>query len=134
MLLAFSALPEELEVLLISVTYGNIDVQNCLRNVISLFYHIEKEMAWRKSQGLNPGFETLMKSKPAVAVGAIHPLTDQILMADYFRECYFTTNMFDPRLEFCSVPRDERSSAGRDGCCLRRRCAWQPPVLITTTY
>ena len=37
MLLACSALPEELEVLLISVTYGNVDVQNCLRNVVSMF-------------------------------------------------------------------------------------------------
>ena len=42
MLLAFSTLPEELEILLVSVTYGNIDVANCLRNVVSLFYHIDK--------------------------------------------------------------------------------------------
>ncbi len=48
MLLACSALPEELELLLISVTYGNIDVQNCLRNVVSLLYHVEKEIEWRK--------------------------------------------------------------------------------------
>ncbi|KAK1058289.1 hypothetical protein LTR74_013490 [Friedmanniomyces endolithicus] len=53
LLLAFATLPEELEVLLISVTYGNIDVQNCLRNVVSLFYHIEQEIAWRERQGQN---------------------------------------------------------------------------------
>jgi hypothetical protein len=85
MLLAFSALPEELQVLLISVTYGNVDVQNCLRNVISLFHHIEKETSWRESVGRAPGFETLRKSKPVVAVGPEHPLSDDTLMADFFR-------------------------------------------------
>ena len=92
MLLAFSALPEELEVLLISVTYGNIDVENCLRNVISLFHHVEKEIAWRKSVGRSPGFETLQKSKPLVAVGPDHPLADEILMADFFRKLALDTS------------------------------------------
>lgn len=86
MLLAFSALPEELEVLLISVTYGNIDVQNCLRNVVSLFYHMEKEMTWRKNQGRPIGFETLRRRKTLVAVGPDHPLEDEMLMADFFRK------------------------------------------------
>jgi inosine-uridine nucleoside N-ribohydrolase len=92
MLLAFSALPEELQVLLISVTYGNIDVQNCLRNVISLFYHVEKEVAWRESVGRSSGFETLRKWKPVVAVGPEHPLADNTLMADFFRKstCYMS--------------------------------------------
>ncbi|KAI7525617.1 nucleoside hydrolase, partial [Hortaea werneckii] len=84
MLLASSCLPEELEVLLLSITYGNIDVQNCIRNAISMFYHIEKEIAWRKSQGKPIGFDTIRKTKPVVAVGPEHPLTDDMLMADYF--------------------------------------------------
>ena len=70
--------------LLISVTYGNIDVHNCLRNVVSLFHHIEKEIAWRKARGHDVGFETLLKNKPVVAVGPDHPLMDEMLMADYF--------------------------------------------------
>jgi hypothetical protein len=86
MLLAFSARPDELQVLLISVTYGNIDVQNCLRNVISLFRHVGKEIAWRESVGRSSGFETLRKSKPVVAVGPEHPLADNMLMADFFRK------------------------------------------------
>ena len=86
MALAFSALPEELQVLLISVTYGNIDVQNCLRNVISLFYQVEKEIEWRKTKGRNLGFDTLRKSRPLVAVGPDHPLADEMLMADFFRQ------------------------------------------------
>ncbi len=79
-------MPDELEVLLISVTYGNIDVQNCLRNVVSLFHHIEQEIAWGERQGRSTGFETLRKTKPLVAVGPDHPLNDQILMADHFRK------------------------------------------------
>jgi hypothetical protein len=86
MLLALAASPEDLEVILISVTYGNIDVHNCLRNVVSLFHHIEKEIEWRKANGRPVGFEALTKSKPLVAVGPEHPLADEMLMADYFRE------------------------------------------------
>lgn len=85
MLLASSALAEELEVLLISVTYGNIDVQNCLRNVVSLFYHVEKEIAWQQKKGRQLGFDTLRRSRPLVAVGPDHPLADEMLMADFFR-------------------------------------------------
>ncbi|KAJ9627961.1 hypothetical protein H2203_003180 [Taxawa tesnikishii (nom. ined.)] len=84
MLLAFSATPEELEVLLISLTFGNIDVPNCLRNAISLFHTIEKELAWRQKHGKEQGFETLRSLKPIVAVGAEEPLADQRMMADYF--------------------------------------------------
>ena len=87
MLLAFSALPEELQVLLISVTYGNIDLQNCLRNVVSLFYHVEKEIAWRSTQGRKLGFDSLRNSRPSVAVGPEYPLAETKLMADYFRKC-----------------------------------------------
>jgi inosine-uridine nucleoside N-ribohydrolase len=86
MLLALAASPEDLEVILISVTYGNVDVQNCLRNVVSLFHHIEKEIEWRKANGRPVGFEALTKGKPVVAVGPEHPLADEILMADFFRE------------------------------------------------
>lgn len=87
MLLALAASPEELEVVLISVTYGNIDVHNCLRNVVSLFHHIEKEVEWRKANGRPVGFEVLTRTKPLVAIGPEHPLADEMLMADYFRTC-----------------------------------------------
>ena len=90
MLLAFASLPEELEVLLISVTYGNIDVQNCLRNVISLFFNIEKEISWREKHGRFPGFDALRSHRPLVAIGPEHPLADQILMADFFRRFWLS--------------------------------------------
>lgn len=100
-LLALSARPEELELLLISVSYGNVGVQryacqfarvtmtwltcstSCLRNVVAMFHVLAKEKAWRKEQG-NMGFLETM-SKPIVAVGADHPLEEEQLMADYYR-------------------------------------------------
>lgn len=84
LLLALSARSDELEVLGLTLTWGNIDVENCLRNVVSMFHWIEKEMEWRKERGQPEGFDTLRKTKPFVAVGATEPLADQIVMADYF--------------------------------------------------
>lgn len=74
------------------MTYGNVDIQNCLRNIVSLFYHVEKEIEWRKAQGSKTGFETLLGGveggrRPMVALGPEHPLEDELLMADYFRGC-----------------------------------------------
>ena len=50
-----------------------------------MFNIIEKEMIWRKDQGLPEGFETIKRCKPLVAVGAEGPLGGQTLMADYYR-------------------------------------------------
>ena len=83
-LLAFAASPEEIEVILLSLTFGNVDVSNCLRNTVSLFHHVEKELTWRRDHGRPEGFEALRASKPLVAVGAEEPLADQRMMADYF--------------------------------------------------
>lgn len=55
--------------------------------MVSLFYHVEKEIEWRKAQGLKAGFEALTTGpKPVVALGPEHPLEDEMLMADFFRE------------------------------------------------
>jgi hypothetical protein len=59
--------------------------RSCLRNVVAIFHVIEKELEWRKARGQLEGFETMLASKPIVAVGADHPLEDELLMADYFR-------------------------------------------------
>lgn len=88
MLLALSASPDELEVLMLSVTYGNVPLQSCLRNVVALFHVLAKEMEWRASQtgaaADSVHFGALKAFKPIVAVGADHPLEDELLMADYF--------------------------------------------------
>ncbi|KZF22261.1 inosine-uridine preferring nucleoside hydrolase-like protein [Xylona heveae TC161] len=83
-LLALSAKPEELEVLMLSLTFGNIDVANCLRNAVTMFHVLEREIKWRQEQGLPTGFDTLRSKKPLVAVGSEEPLADQRMMADYF--------------------------------------------------
>ncbi|KAL8793211.1 MAG: hypothetical protein Q9195_004147 [Heterodermia aff. obscurata] len=90
MLFAFSALSEDVEVVLLSLTFGNVEVKNCLRNVVSMFHVIEKEIRWREDHGRAQGFESLRKFKPLVAVGAEEPLADQIVMADYFQHTWKT--------------------------------------------
>lgn len=83
-LLALSAKSEELEVVLISVTFGNVEVRSCLRNVVAIFQMLEKELHWRRENGKLEGFEGITQYKPIVAVGATEPLHEQLLMADYF--------------------------------------------------
>ncbi|TKX19931.1 hypothetical protein C1H76_7815 [Elsinoe australis] len=83
-LLAFASNPDELEIVLLSLTYGNVEVEKCLRNVISLFYNVHQEMKWRKKNGRPEGYGAVLASKPLIAIGADHPLTDAMLMADYF--------------------------------------------------
>ncbi|KAK3330146.1 Inosine/uridine-preferring nucleoside hydrolase domain-containing protein [Apodospora peruviana] len=105
MMLALSASPEDLELAMISVTYGNVPLQSsisnksnnwrgslsdtqdrpdsCLRNVVSLFHVLGEEMEWRKKVG-KPTYGALQAFKPIVALGAEHPLEDEILMADHF--------------------------------------------------
>lgn len=84
-LLALASSPEELEVVLISVTYGNVALDSCLRNVVGMFKVLYHEMEWRKSQGKPLGFEALRTYKPIVAVGPEHALEEEFLMADNFR-------------------------------------------------
>jgi inosine-uridine nucleoside N-ribohydrolase len=83
-LLALSAKAEELEVVLISVTFGNVQVRSCLRNVVAIFHMLEKELQWRRENGRVEGFEGMTKYRPIVAVGASEPLHEQLSMADYF--------------------------------------------------
>jgi len=55
--------------------------------VVALFHIINKEQQWRTKQGRPAGFDMLRTNvKPIVAVGAKGPLTDQLMMADFFRK------------------------------------------------
>ncbi|KAI1639282.1 Inosine/uridine-preferring nucleoside hydrolase domain-containing protein [Biscogniauxia mediterranea] len=83
-LLALASSPEDIEVVMISVTYGNVSLEACLRNVVSLFHVLDHELEWRKSQGKPLGFEGLRTYRPIVAVGPEHALEDEMLMADDF--------------------------------------------------
>ena len=52
---------------------------------MTIFHVLEKELQWRREQGLPVGFEGMTKFKPLVAVGAEEPLQDRVENADYFR-------------------------------------------------
>ncbi|KAM5445837.1 hypothetical protein MaudCBS49596_007126 [Microsporum audouinii] len=105
LLLAFSSSAEELQVLLVSLTFGNIEIRKevenhkvyvnkcpanegrtsrCLRNAVSVFHVVEKELAWRRERGLAPGFEALRACKPIVACGADRALDSEPVDAGYF--------------------------------------------------
>ncbi|KAJ5204506.1 uncharacterized protein N7498_005385 [Penicillium cinerascens] len=84
LLLALSSKPEEVELLLISLTFGNIEVKNCLRNAVSMFHILERETEWRRQNGRPEGFGAMRACRPVVAVGAEDPLEDQKMLADYF--------------------------------------------------
>ncbi|KAF8420844.1 nucleoside hydrolase [Tirmania nivea] len=84
LLLALSSPADELRVLLISLTFGNIDIQNVLRNTVAMFHVLELEREWRLKNGKKLGYGTLAAHPPIVAVGAEGPLEGEKLMADYF--------------------------------------------------
>lgn len=94
LLLALSSPSTSLEVLLISLVNGNVDVHACLRNVIALFHTLEAERAFRSSSSKLPAsssatnsssstFDGITAYKPLVAIGASEPLQDAI-DSDFF--------------------------------------------------
>lgn len=82
-LYALAAKSDDLEVLLLSLTHGNVDVQSCLRNAVAIFHVLEKELAWRRANNIPEGFEGIRHFKPLIAIGADEPLQDQI-ESDFF--------------------------------------------------
>ncbi|KAI1007787.1 hypothetical protein K3495_g437 [Podosphaera aphanis] len=86
LLLALSARADEVEILLLSATYGNIELQTALHNLVTLFHVIDKEIKWRKENKISEGYEAMISSKPLVAVGPAHPIEDESLnfMADFY--------------------------------------------------
>ncbi|RVX67895.1 hypothetical protein B0A52_08500 [Exophiala mesophila] len=82
-LYALASKSSDLEVVMLSLTHGNVDVRSCLRNVVAVFHVLEKELAWRREKNLPEGFEGIRHFKPIVAIGAEEPLQDQI-ESDFF--------------------------------------------------
>ena len=104
-LLALSAKPEELQVLLFSVVLGNTSIEkysqsmqpvkmlylmiihSCLRNLLSIFHQVEEESKWRVATGhFNPFSKSLMSTKPVIAIGAHQPLEEPLMLGDYYRQ------------------------------------------------
>lgn len=79
MLLGLAASQDELEILLISVVFGNVPVEKTLRNAVAMFHVLNLEMKFREDKGLPLGFEGFRTHKPIVAVGAAHGLPEDIL-------------------------------------------------------
>ncbi|KAH7170887.1 Inosine/uridine-preferring nucleoside hydrolase domain-containing protein [Dactylonectria macrodidyma] len=113
MLLALSAAPEELDIAMISVTYGNVPLTSTLHNVVSLFHVLGKELEWRKSNGKPEGYGAMKTSKPIVAVGPEHPLCDEELMADYFHGIDGLHNVHEAHPHFS--PADTWANLFKDG-------------------
>ncbi|PHH72747.1 hypothetical protein CDD80_4290 [Ophiocordyceps camponoti-rufipedis] len=121
LLLALSASETELDVALLSVTYGNVPLHKCLRNVVALFHVLDRELVWRRESGRA---ERYGSSRPMVAVGPEHPLEDEELMADFFHGEDGLHNVHDahPHLS----PADTWSALFRD-----EPGAAQEPTLFT---
>lgn len=86
LLLALASSPEEVELALVSVTYGNVPLDACLRNAVAVFHVLHLEMEWRRAQGRPLGFENLRTHRPVLAAGPEHALEEELLKADNFRE------------------------------------------------
>ena len=85
-LLALASPATDLEVLMLSAVSGNVDVRTCLRNLVAVFHILNKEIQWRKSQGMTPGYEGVTAYKPIISIGANEPLHEVTGPdnADYF--------------------------------------------------
>ncbi|ETS80348.1 hypothetical protein PFICI_07877 [Pestalotiopsis fici W106-1] len=84
-LVALAAPAEDVEILLLSVVWGNVNVDKGLRNIITVFYIAQLEMQWREAQGIPVGFQSLCAYKPIVAVGSPNALGEKtVLKTDGF--------------------------------------------------
>jgi hypothetical protein len=75
---------------------------SCLRNIVTTFHVLERELKWRREHGKPAGFDGMTKFKPLVAIGAQEPLLDRVENADYFRESPSSFNVMNIALIFVS--------------------------------
>jgi hypothetical protein len=75
---------------------------SCLRNIVTTFHVLERELKWRREHGEPVGFDGMTKFKPLVAIGAQEPLLDRVENADYFRESPSSFNVMNIALIFAS--------------------------------
>ncbi|KAH8889446.1 nucleoside hydrolase [Thozetella sp. PMI_491] len=68
---------DKLEIPLITVVHGNIEVEGCMKNVVTLLCILQRESDFRASLGQPPlfgGGDGKVKKKPVVALGASKPI------------------------------------------------------------
>jgi inosine-uridine nucleoside N-ribohydrolase len=92
-----------MELALISVTYGNVTLKRCLKNVVSLFHVLDKELSWRKANGKPEGFAALKAYKPTVAIGAEHALEEENLREDECDEINEDSRIDPRRVVSCAL-------------------------------
>ncbi|KAL4963597.1 inosine-uridine preferring nucleoside hydrolase [Aspergillus stella-maris] len=81
-LLALTASAEDIEILLLSVVWGNVNVDKGLKTIVSLFHIAKLEMRWREARGVDVGFDSLRAYRPVVAVGAAGALGSEEVFKD----------------------------------------------------
>ena len=115
-LLALSTPASLLEVVAITIVRGNVDVHTCLRNIITLFQTLEKEVAFRRINSLPEKLDGITKFKPLVAIGSDEPLLDP-LESDFFhgRDGLLGVHTSHPNLstqgEWAEIFREEAATA-----------------------
>ncbi|KAI1612508.1 Inosine/uridine-preferring nucleoside hydrolase domain-containing protein [Exophiala viscosa] len=104
-LLALS-MPAEVEVVLLSVTFGNTDVDKSLRNLLSLLHVLQKESEWRQRQDRKRNVELWGPNgrKPIVAVGAATSLAGQAHDCDCFHGIDGLGGIHEKVLDLTSLP------------------------------
>lgn len=144
LLLALSTPANDLEVLLISLVRGNVDVHSCLRNAVALFHTLEAELAFRhahrdslpsarfsqqsqsQSTAETPakgttglGFDGITAYTPLIAIGADEPLQDP-LESDFFHGrdglagIHASHPHLSPQGEWAALFREEAAVGERD--------------------
>jgi inosine-uridine nucleoside N-ribohydrolase len=75
-----------LEIILISLTFGNVELPAVLQNALALFNVLDLEFEYRQSKGLPLGFEALRNAAepPIIALGAEGPLEAELVIASYY--------------------------------------------------
>lgn len=97
MLLAMAVLPTAMEVVLFTAVFGNVGMEKSLKNIVSMFYILCREMGWREERGLPLGFEAFRTFKPLVSLGSRHALGKPVVtQTDGFRKSLFIFEIEPP--------------------------------------
>ena len=79
LLFAMAALPATMQVLLITAVFGNVHVEQSIRNIVTLFNVLSLEMSWREERGVDLGFDAFRTYQPLVSVGSKRALGESLI-------------------------------------------------------
>jgi len=87
LLMAMAAAPTVLQVVAITTVFGNVNVENSLRNVIAMFYILWQELAWRENRGGEFIYEGFKSSRPVITLGSGHAIGQPVSIKTNGRPC-----------------------------------------------